>query len=56
MNELLDDIGFVNTDHVQWFVTFSLMTQASRNIHWTEKMSESRFKDHVQFALPNLKR
>ena len=30
--------------------------QASRNIKWTDDMSETRFKDHIQYALPYLNR
>lgn len=30
--------------------------QASRNVRWNEKMSDSSLKDHVEYALPNLKR
>ena len=39
-----------------YFFAFAFYFQASRNIAWTKTMSESKFKDHVEYALPKLKR
>ena len=43
--------GIISTNY-----SMIVCVQASRNIRWKETMSDSILKDHIQYALPNLKR